>query len=496
MINKSPMYKFLCWFSFFIFICFIGIFKVCALTNNNSIRFYDNNGTSLTYKTTSYDDTIKESSAVFTTTANSYGGAVLITLNTPLIQNHIYSLFINVGAMNMGGQTQVSSKNCIGVGSNYNNAINSYINCSITPKFTQKSGVTYDTQRGLYFTFISNANAPFIVVPYTSTDTCYDCLQYSYGFDISDGGDTTGLTDTQVNTIINNQTTMIQNQISNMQSNISQTIDTTFNDCHQSYNLFDKSTVSNGYQTTASITTTGFNVNGSWYVQYPFTLSSGTYTINYDLKVNSGSTTSQTGKIRFLYTDNTYSSYYSVPYTFNTDKAISQILFYSDSGTSSVNVNFNNVTIGVGTSSVSYEPYGEEICINKIDQTTNAVNNLNDTINDDNVDSATSDAGDFITSFETDTFGLTSIITAPLNLIQSLTSSTCTPLELPLPYLDNKKLTLPCMSSIYQQHFGSFFTIYQTITYGIIAYWVCVRIFNQVKDFKNPEHDEIEVVDL
>lgn len=126
----------------------------------------------------------------------------------------------------------------------------------------------------------------------------------------------------------------------------------------------------------------------------------------------------------------------------------------------------------------------------------NSVDNLNDTINDDDTDGATGEASDFFEDFTTNTFGLTSIITAPLNLIQSLTSSTCTDLRLPLPFLDNKYIILPCMTPIYQQHFGSFLTIYQTITYGIIAYWVIVRIFNQVKDFKNPEHDEIEVVDL
>lgn len=124
------------------------------------------------------------------------------------------------------------------------------------------------------------------------------------------------------------------------------------------------------------------------------------------------------------------------------------------------------------------------------------MNGINDSINNDNTDGASSEASDFFNSFTTDTFGLTSIITAPLNLIQSLTSKTCSPLHLPLPFLDNKYLDLPCMSTIYSQYFGSFFTLYQTITYGIIAYWVCVRIFNLVKDFKNPEHDEIEVLDL
>lgn len=127
---------------------------------------------------------------------------------------------------------------------------------------------------------------------------------------------------------------------------------------------------------------------------------------------------------------------------------------------------------------------------------TNSVNDVNDNITNDNTSEATSEASDFFSSFSTETFGLTSIITAPLNLIQSLTSSTCTSLHIPLPYLDNKYIDLPCMTSIYQSNFGSFFTMYQTITFGIIAYWVCVRVFNQVKDFKNPEHDEIEVLDL
>ncbi len=132
----------------------------------------------------------------------------------------------------------------------------------------------------------------------------------------------------------------------------------------------------------------------------------------------------------------------------------------------------------------------------KLDDVSGAIGGVTDAITDNDIGDSTSDASDFITNFNTNTFGLTSIVTAPLTLIQSLTSSACTDLELPLPFLNNKKLTLPCMTTIYSTYFGSFFTIYQTITYGIIAYWVIVRIFNQVKDFKNPEHDEIEVVDL
>lgn len=119
----------------------------------------------------------------------------------------------------------------------------------------------------------------------------------------------------------------------------------------------------------------------------------------------------------------------------------------------------------------------------------------NDILKDDSIQGAQDSASGFFNDFTTDTHGLTAIITAPLTLISSITSKSCSPLVLPLPFVD-KDLTLPCMGAIYSQYFGSFLSIYQLITFGIVAYWVCVRIFNLVKDFKNPDHDEIEVLDL
>lgn len=119
----------------------------------------------------------------------------------------------------------------------------------------------------------------------------------------------------------------------------------------------------------------------------------------------------------------------------------------------------------------------------------------NETLTDDNTQQAQDSAGGFFNDFTTDTHGLTAIITAPLSLISKITSASCSPLVIPLPYVD-KDLTLPCMGAIYSNYFGSFLSIYQIITFGIVAYWVLVRIFNLVKDFKNPDHDEIEVLDL
>lgn len=128
-------------------------------------------------------------------------------------------------------------------------------------------------------------------------------------------------------------------------------------------------------------------------------------------------------------------------------------------------------------------------------ETNQKLDELKDSITSSNTNESETQANSFFDNFDTDTYGLSDIISMPLTLIKSLTNSTCVSLKLTIPFV-NKELNLPCMSSIYSQFFGSFFTLYQTVTFGFVAYWVSVRIFNLVKDFKNPDHDEIEVLDL
>lgn len=146
----------------------------------------------------------------------------------------------------------------------------------------------------------------------------------------------------------------------------------------------------------------------------------------------------------------------------------------------------------------------------KMDNQTNAINNNTNAITNqtqqqqqqhqETMNSSTTDAeneadgffGNFTVS---DTGGLNAIITAPLNTIQSLLSSSCTNLVLPLPFV-NKNLTLPCMNSIYNDHFGVFFTLYQTIILAIISYRCLRSLFFDIKGFSNPEDDRIEVMDL
>lgn len=156
-----------------------------------------------------------------------------------------------------------------------------------------------------------------------------------------------------------------------------------------------------------------------------------------------------------------------------------------------VNVDTSGTTNAINNQ-INNDNQNTQSIINSQNNTTNAVNDVNDTLNDDNVSSSTGSS--FFNDFQSDSHGLSGIVTAPLRLIQSLSSSTCSSLVLPLPFV-SENATLPCMSIIYNQ-FPTFYSLWQLITTGLIAYWVLIKIFGHVKGMQNPTDDRIEVFNL
>ncbi len=114
---------------------------------------------------------------------------------------------------------------------------------------------------------------------------------------------------------------------------------------------------------------------------------------------------------------------------------------------------------------------------------------------DDDVSDVTNSSSDYFTNFDDKDYGFSDIVKMPLALINNISSASCSTLVLPLPFVD-KNVELPCMYDIYSTYFGSFLTLYQTITFGIVAYWVCINLFRMVRNFKNPDSDEVEVFEL
>ena len=131
-------------------------------------------------------------------------------------------------------------------------------------------------------------------------------------------------------------------------------------------------------------------------------------------------------------------------------------------------------------------------CMNGNQFIGSGIQNIEKGLNDDNV--STSEASSFFSNFTSNNHGVSGIITAPLRLINSLATSTCSPLSIPLPFM-NQNATLPCMSTIYSQ-FPTFYTLWQLITTGLIGYWVLIKIFGHIKGMQNPKDDRIEVLQL
>lgn len=135
-----------------------------------------------------------------------------------------------------------------------------------------------------------------------------------------------------------------------------------------------------------------------------------------------------------------------------------------------------------------------EICTNGNQAIVDSQKEINNTLNNDNVDGANSQASSFFDNFQANSHGLSGIVTAPLRLIESLSSSTCSALVLPLPFV-SQNATLPCMSTVYNQ-FPTFYSLWQLITTGMIAYYILIKLFGHVKGMQNPNDDRIEVLNL
>lgn len=153
------------------------------------------------------------------------------------------------------------------------------------------------------------------------------------------------------------------------------------------------------------------------------------------------------------------------------------------------------VYIGISRTVFLYND-AESVVSDKINIQTQQQQQQHEEVMDSNTTEAEEEASSFFEDFDApDIGGLSAIITAPLNTIRNLLNSSCSNLVLPLPYVD-EDLTLPCMNTIYTEHFGAFFSIYQTIVLALIAYRCIRSIFFDIHGFTNPNDDRIEVMDL
>lgn len=187
----------------------------------------------------------------------------------------------------------------------------------------------------------------------------------------------------------------------------------------------------------------------------PETLPAGTYTFNFDLvNSNLSSNTMFVINPQLDYTGNIMTIYPLNNKTFTINSSFNQLQFAINSNEPNTStITIDNIMLTKGSTPVSFEAYGEEICSNRLDDQTNAINDLNDTLNDTSQPNTNQDINDMNNMVASDT-PISDLITMPLTLVNAYINginSTCSPVNLGNLY--GTDLVLPCINL--EQKLGS-----------------------------------------
>lgn len=136
--------------------------------------------------------------------------------------------------------------------------------------------------------------------------------------------------------------------------------------------------------------------------------------------------------------------------------------------------------------------------VDEVKQATNEVKEetkkTNDTLNDDDTTESEGKITGFFNDFSDNSHGLSSIVTAPLNAVNAMLSTTCTA---PTATYKGSTFSLPCGSILWGRDGADNFKLLLNLFYGgLICYGIIRSLFKDVNDLKNPDNDKIEVVNL
>lgn len=131
---------------------------------------------------------------------------------------------------------------------------------------------------------------------------------------------------------------------------------------------------------------------------------------------------------------------------------------------------------------------------NALDNTKTNTEDIKNSLNSDDVDDSSNTASGFFSDFSDNGHGLSGIVTAPLNAVNAMLTTTCTA---PSATYKNKTFSLPCGDILWNQEGASNFKNILNLFYGgIICFGLLKSLFKDVNDLKNPDNDKVEVVDL
>lgn len=120
---------------------------------------------------------------------------------------------------------------------------------------------------------------------------------------------------------------------------------------------------------------------------------------------------------------------------------------------------------------------------------------INDSINNSDTNGSQSQANDFFNNFDSGQTGtLMDLVSLPLDFLNSLNNA-CTPINITIPFF-NQSFQLPCLRSSLTSAFGGIVSIIVLVINAILCYRLIKGFIDIIQSLKDPNNDEIEVMDL
>ena len=220
--NLSVLISFLCWVFVGLFVCIYGLKNVNAATYytnySYSQKYYDNHGSSVVAVNTTWNESLQTYiSSNITTVANSYGAGLSITSPIPLLSNHTYTLSIYFDGIN---NIAKSSKSNIAISTSLTGAANNYASSNYYANTIQSN---VNNNSIIQFVFKVNSGGEYIFIPWTTTTNVTQDY-FLTEITMEDLG-SEGVSQTDINNSLNNQTNILNNSIQNSTNTITDKID-------------------------------------------------------------------------------------------------------------------------------------------------------------------------------------------------------------------------------------------------------------------------------
>lgn len=159
-----------------------------------------------------------------------------------------------------------------------------------------------------------------------------------------------------------------------------------------------------------------------------------------------------------------------------------------------INDKLNNISTANVVTAINNQSAQQQEIANQQEQ---AAQQRQEQIMNSNTASGEASIANFMTSFDDGADpSLAGVITKPLEFIQALTTTSCFPLTLPLPFV-NSNLTLPCGRSYLANFASPLLALWDVISVGLLSYWIATHLYVMIHEFKNPDNDgNIQPLDL